>query len=52
MNIIFEKSEQQLVDCYGGNGCNGGWPNSAFAFFQSNELSMKFSDYPYTGKVL
>ena len=41
-------SEQQLVDCAGGefhnNGCNGGWYGSAYDYLQSHKLETE-DDY-------
>lgn len=48
-NTLASFSEQQLVDCSGaeGNeGCNGGWMDWAFKYFQSAGTELE-SDYPY-----
>ena len=45
-------AEQQLVDCsktFGNQGCNGGWMDYGFKYFQVNG-SMKTADYPYTAR--
>ena len=42
-------SEQMLVDCVNGNGCNGGSHHTAQTWVQSHGV-MKSSDYPYTAK--
>jgi C1A family cysteine protease len=46
-------SEQQLVDCAGGQGnqgCNGGLMDNAFEFIIKNKGICKEDDYKYTGK--
>ena len=46
-------SEQQLVDCAGGEylngGCNGGWYYWAYQYLRHNYLESE-DDYPYVGK--
>ena len=43
-------AEQQLVDCDTAcYGCNGGWANEGFIYFQSH-FAMFESSYPYTAK--
>ena len=46
-------SEQQLVDCAGGEflngGCNGGWYYWAYQYLRHNLLESE-TDYPYTAK--
>ena len=47
-------SEQQLVDCAGGDflngGCNGGWYYWAYQYLRHSAKLSSEDDYPYTGK--
>jgi C1A family cysteine protease len=49
-NEITDLSEQELVDCAGGDygnaGCDGGWMGNAFAYVLDNGISTE-EDYPY-----
>lgn len=50
---LLDLSEQQLVDCSGGQGnmgCSGGWPQWAFAYIIQAGGQMAQKDYPYTGR--
>jgi cathepsin L len=45
-------SEQNLVDCAkedGSDGCNGGYPRSAFAYIKANHGIDTEKSYPYWG---
>jgi C1A family cysteine protease len=44
-------SEQNLVDCTGGNGCDGGWYEDAYDYIIKNNGIDSEASYPYTGKV-
>lgn len=48
---LISLSEQNLVDCsssFGNQGCNGGWPNSAFDYIINNGGINEEACYPYT----
>lgn len=46
---MIDLSEQQLVDCNNKNwGCNGGWPEIAFAYIRKNGIDTE-GHYPYKG---
>ncbi|CAA6669852.1 unnamed protein product [Spirodela intermedia] len=46
---LIDLSEQQLVDCNNKNwGCNGGWPETAFAYIRKNGIDTE-GRYPYKG---
>lgn len=42
-------SVQQLVDCSSGNGCNGGWYETAWRYLIHSRGSVRASSYPYKG---
>jgi len=42
-------SEQQIVDCAGSNGCNGGNPTAAWNYIVGTGGQDKNSTYPFTG---
>lgn len=44
-----EVSTQQLLDCSGEGGCEGGWYDEAFEYLK-NKDSIAESDYPYENK--
>jgi len=47
-------SEQNLVDCsflFGNEGCNGGFPRSAFAYIAANSGIDDNKTYPYAAMV-
>ena len=48
----YNLSEQQLVDCTGSNGCNGGDYAVAWYYIVGTGGQDKNSSYPYTAKVL
>ena len=47
----FENSEQQVVDCYGNDGCAGGWQKWAWQYIAANGGVDTESSYPYTATV-
>jgi len=48
---LISLSEQQLVDCAGQGGCNGGWPDQALYYvYKENGLCTE-SKYKYRGKA-
>ena len=51
-NVHFSTSEQQLVDCTGSNGCNGGDYTVAWNYIVGNGGQDKSSAYSYTGTVI
>jgi C1A family cysteine protease len=52
-NILYDISEQQIVDCaglkYGDLGCNGGSIDNTFKYTVDNKMCLE-KDYPYTAK--
>jgi len=44
---LISLSEQQLVDCAGQRGCNGGWPNQALSYVYNEGGLCAESSYPY-----
>ena len=51
-NVHFSTSEQQLVDCTGRDGCQGGNVQTAWNYIVGAGGQDKNSSFPYTGKVL
>ena len=48
---VINDSEQQIVDCAGSNGCNGGNPTAAWNYIVGTGGQDKNSTYPFTGTV-
>jgi len=44
---LLSLSEQQLVDCAGQGGCNGGWPDQALYYVYNDRGLCTESAYPY-----
>lgn len=47
---LVKLSEQNMVDCSGSSGCNGGWPNASFQYIIDNEGVNTEEAYPYKAK--
>lgn len=44
-------AEEQLVDCLGGNGCNGSWPDKAMAWIAQKGIVQE-GHYPVSLHVV
>lgn len=50
-NFANDKSEQQIVDCAGSNGCNGGNAKNAWNYIVGTGGQDTSSYYPYIKQV-
>uniref|UniRef100_A0A0N4ZFG6 Cathepsin L-like n=1 Tax=Parastrongyloides trichosuri TaxID=131310 RepID=A0A0N4ZFG6_PARTI len=48
---LISLSEQNILDCLGYDGCQGGWMNNVFNFIKNEHGIDKESEYPYVGKT-
>ncbi len=48
--VLYNLSDQQIIDCVKGRGCQGGYADSAFSYWV-NYGTETDADYPFMAKV-